>query len=168
MPGGSPVSTATIAGEAVVMRLLEPHDRELICGFYQRLSRETVYRRFMAPIKPSEMLARRLLNIDHCRREALIAIDSQGIAGVVRFAPLGEMTEVAIVVADDWQRKRLGTMLMTRLAHIARARGITTFHATMLADNRGARMFLQHFSPRSRFRFVDGVIEADVPLRRAA
>lgn len=162
------MSTAVVAGAAVALRLLEPADGDLICGFYRRLSPDTVYRRFMGPIKPSEMLTQRLLDIDHCRREALIAIDSRGIAGVVRFAPLGEMTEVAIVVADEWQRRGLGTLLMTRLAHVARARGINMFHATMLPENRGARNFLQHFSPQTRFMFVDGRIEADVPLRRIA
>lgn len=161
------MSTATVAGQAVAVRLLEPTDGDLLCGFYGRLSPLTVYRRFMAPIRPSEMLTKRLLNIDHCRREAMIAVDADGIAGVVRFAPSGESTEVAIVIADAWQRKGLGTLLMTRLAHVARARGIATFHATMLAENRAARQFLERFSPQTIFRFVDGVIEADVPLRRA-
>jgi GNAT superfamily N-acetyltransferase len=164
------VSTATVAGQAVELRLLEAQDGNLICHFFDRLSPETVYRRFMAPVvPPAEGLVKRLLNIDHCQREGLVAIDADGIAGVVRYAPFGPGAhEVAIVVADDWQRKGLGTMLMTRLAHIARARGIVRFHATMLADNRGARIFLQHFSPRSTFRFVDGIIEAEVPLRQAA
>ena len=151
-----------------MLRLLESTDDDLLSGFFQRLSPETVYRRFLAPIRPSEILIRRLLNVDHCRREALIALDAEGVAGEVRFAPSGELTEVAIVVADAWQRRGLGTLLMTRLAHVARARGITRFHATMLAENRGAKYFLQHFSPQTTFRFVDGVIEADVPLRRTA
>lgn len=152
-----------------MLRLLEPTDGDLICSFYRRLSAESVYRRFLAPVRPSEMLLRRLLNVDHCRREALIALDAEGIAGVVRFAPSGESTtDVAIVIADAWQRKGLGTMLMKRLAHIARARGIRKFQATMLADNRGAQLFLRHFAPQTTFKFIDGVIEAEVPLGRSA
>ena len=164
------MSTAVVAGAPVALRLLEPEDRELLWSFYRRLSPETVYRRFMAPVvPPAEGLVKRLLNIDHCGREALIAMDSEGIAGIVRFAPNGDDShELAIVVADAWQRRGLGTMLIRRLAHIARARGITGFHATLLPDNRGAKMFLQHFSPRSTFNFVDGVIEAEVPLRHTA
>jgi GNAT superfamily N-acetyltransferase len=164
------VSTAVVAGQAVGLRLLEPSDRELICSFFQRLSPETVFRRFMAPVvPPAEEMVRRLLNVDHCGREALVAVDVEGVAGIARFAPFGPQGhEVAIVIADEWQRRGLGTLLMTRLAHIARARGIASFHATLLAENRGARLFLQHFSPRATFRFVDGVIEADVPLRRSA
>ena len=164
------MSTAVVGGRAISLRLLEPSYRDMLCAFYRRLSPETIYRRFMAPVvPPASSLVQRLLNVDHCRREALVAIDSEGIAGIARFAPFGPSGhEVAIVVADDWQRRGLGTTLMTRLAHVARARGIGRFHATLLAENRGARMFLQHFSPRTEFRFVDGIIEADVPLRQTA
>lgn len=164
------MSTALVGGHAVALRLLEPGDRALICNFYDRLSPETIYRRFLAPIvPPAEAVLRRLLNIDHCQREALVALDCEGVAGVVRYATSGDGGhEVAIVVADSWHRKGLGTLLMTRLGHIARTRGISTFQATILAENRGAILFLQHFSANATFRFVDGVIEADVPLRRSA
>ena len=164
------MSTAVVGGRAVSLRLLEPWDHEVLCGFYRRLSPETIYRRFMAPVvPPATALVQRLLNVDHCRRDALVAIDSDGIAGIARFAPFGPAGhEVAIVIADEWQRRGLGTTLLTRLAHIARARGIASFHATLLAENRGARLFLQHFSPRTDFRFVDGIIEAEVPLRQTA
>jgi hypothetical protein len=65
------MSTAVVAGAPVALRLLEPEDRELLCAFYRRLSPESVYRRFMAPVvPPAEGLVNRLLNIDHCGREA--------------------------------------------------------------------------------------------------
>lgn len=150
----------------MVLRLLEPQDERLIRRFYYRLSLDTIYRRFLSPVvPPADNIVHRLMNVDHCRREALIALDGRGIAGVARYAPFGEDgVEVAIVVADDWQRKGLGTMLMRRLGHIARARGIKSFHATIQAENRRAVRFLQRISPRSTFRFVDGVIEAELPL----
>lgn len=160
------MSTALIGQERMVFRLLEAADESLIRRFYDRLSRETIYRRFLSPVvPPADTLVRRLMNVDHCRREALIALDQDGIAGVARYAPFGEGGyEVAIVVADDRQGQGLGTMLMRRLGHIARARGITNFHATIQAENRRAVRFLQRISPGSSFRFVDGVIEGEVPL----
>lgn len=150
----------------MVFRLLEPSDERLIRRFFYRLSLDTVYRRFLSPVvPPADSLVRRLMNIDHCRREALVALDQRGIAGVARYAPFGESGyEVAIVVADDRQGQGLGTMLMRRLGHIARARGITSFHATIQAENRRAVRFLQRISPAASFRFVEGVIEAEVPL----
>ncbi|HEV2217598.1 MAG TPA: GNAT family N-acetyltransferase [Candidatus Dormibacteraeota bacterium] len=152
--------------ERIVFRLLEPSDERLIRCFFYRLSLDTIYRRFLSPVvPPADSLVRRLMNVDHCRREALVALDQRGIAGVARYAPFGkDGYEVAIVVADDRQGQGPGTILMRRLGHIARARGITSFHATIQAENRRALRFLQRLSPASSFRFVDGVIEAEVPI----
>ena len=160
------MSTAVVGRERLVFRLLEPGDETLLRRFYYRLSLDTPYRRFLSPVvPPADSLVRRLMNVDHCRHEALIALDQDGIAGVARYAPFGENGfEVAIVVADDRQGQGLGTMLMRRLGHVARARGIGSFHATIQAENRRAVRFLQRISPRASFRFVDGVIEAEVPL----
>jgi GNAT superfamily N-acetyltransferase len=164
------LSTVAVGGQPVVLRLLEPAEAEMIRRFYYRLSFETVYRRFMSPVvPPADALLSRLMNIDHCRREALIAQDQDGVAGVARYAPYDDgAAEVAIVVADDWQRRGLGTLLLRRLGHIARTRGIAAFHATLLAENRGAKLFLQHLWPAAVFRFVDGVVEAEIPLRPRA
>jgi GNAT superfamily N-acetyltransferase len=159
------MSTACVGEERLVVRLLEPEDESLIRQFYYRLSADTIYRRFLSPVAPpADNLVRRLMNVDHCRREALIALDRQGIAGVARYAPLGEGFEVAVVVADARQRQGVGMMLMRRLGHIARHRGIRSFHATIQAENRRAVSFLRRLSPRASFRFVDGVIEAEVPI----
>ena len=161
------MSTLAIGGRRMTLRLLEPGDEPLIRRFYYRLSLDTIYRRFLSPVvPPADNLVRRLMNVDHCRREALIALDEEGIAGVARYAPFGENGfEVAIVVADAWQRRGLGTTLMRRLGHVARTRGIRSFHATILAENRGAKRFLQRISPTASFKFVDGIIEAEVPLQ---
>lgn len=160
------MSSAVIGAERMVFRLLEPDDEGLIRRFYYRLSLDTIYRRFLSPVvPPADNIVTRLMNVDHCRREALIALDHDGIAGVARYAPFGEDGfEVAIVVADAWQRQGLGSMLMRRLGHIARGRGIKKFHATIQAENRRAVRFLQRISPGSTFKYVDGVIEAEVPL----
>lgn len=149
----------------MVVRLLEPSDESLIRRFYYRLSSDTVYRRFLSPVvPPANSLVRRLMNVDHCRTEAIIALDHDGIAGVARYAPFGDGFDVAVVVADDWQRQGLGTMLMRRLGHIARLRGIRRFHATIGGENRRSVKFLQKLSPNASFRFADGVVEADIPI----
>jgi len=150
------------------LRLLEPEDVNLIRRFYSRLSPETIYRRFMGPVlPPADDLCRRLTDIDHRDRDALIALDARGIAGVARYAtfPGQGMYDVAVVVADDWQGKGLGRLLMRRLAHIARLRGISSFHATMFGDNQRALALVRSLSPRATFRFDAGEVEADIPLR---
>jgi len=159
--------TSTVVGDRRVwLRLLEPADANLIRRFFWRLSSETVYRRFMAPIKaPSEALLARLVDIDHCDREALIALDERGIVGVARYGTVGATHDVAVVVADDWQGRGIGALLLRRLAHIARARGITSFHATMVGDNRRAQSLVLGLSPKTRISFEAGYLEADIPLK---
>jgi GNAT superfamily N-acetyltransferase len=162
------MTSTVIAGRRLSLRLLEPSDANLIRQFYGRLSSETIYRRFLSPITlPNEALVRRLVDIDHHDRDALIALDERGIAGVARYgiAPSGASHEVAVVVADDWQGHGLGSLLLRRLAHIARLRGIASFHATMLGDNRRAQALVLGLSPRTSMHFEAGYLEADIPLR---
>jgi GNAT superfamily N-acetyltransferase len=162
------MTSTVIAGRRLKLRLLERADADLIRQFYGRLSSETIYRRFLSPITlPNEALVKRLVDIDHHDRDALIALDERGIAGVARYgiAPSVTSHEVAVVVADDWQGHGLGSLLLRRLAHIARLRGIASFHATMLGDNRRAQALVLGLSPRTSMHFEAGYLEADIPLR---
>jgi GNAT superfamily N-acetyltransferase len=160
------MTSTVVGGGRVWLRLLEPGDTNLLRLFYWRLSSETIYRRFLSPIKPpANALIKRLVDIDHHDREALIALDERGIVGVARYGTTGLTHEVAVVVADDWQGRGLGRLLLRRLAHIARARGIASFHATMLGDNRRAQSLVLGLSPRTQMHFEDGYLEADIPLR---
>jgi GNAT superfamily N-acetyltransferase len=168
MPGVEKMTSTVVAGRKLWLRLLERGDADLIRQFYGRLSRETIYRRFLSPITlPNDALVKRLVDIDHHDRDALIALDERGIAGIARYGadPSGKDHEVAVVVADDWQGRGLGSLLLRRLAHIARMRGIASFHATMLGDNRRAQALVLGLSPRTSMHFEDGYLEADIPLR---
>ena len=161
------MTSTVISGTRVSLRLLQPGDADLIRGFFRRLSSETVYRRFLSPVTaPNDALLKRLVDVDHCAREALIALDDQGIVGVARYGTgRGESHDVAVVVADDWQGRGLGKLLMRRLAHIARLRGIATFHATMLGDNIRAQSLVRGLSAKTTMHFEDGYVEAEIPLR---
>jgi quercetin dioxygenase-like cupin family protein len=118
-------------------------------------------------VPPADELMGRLIDLDHCDRDALIALDARGIAGVARYAALPGQSayDVAVVVADDWQGKGLGRLLIRRLGHIARLRGISRFHATMFGDNRRALALVRGLSRRATFQYASGKIEADIPLR---
>ena len=164
------MTSTVVDAQRVWLRLLQPGDAELLTRFFWRLSTETVYRRFFSPITlPNESLLKRLVDVDHCDREALIALDDQGIVGVARYGTgPGESHDIAVVVADDWQGRGLGALLIKRLAHIARLRGISSFHATMLGDNVRAQSLVRGLSPHVTMRFESGYVEADIPLRPPA
>ena len=49
--------------------------------------------------------------------------------------PAPDEAEIAVVVEDGWQRKGLGTILLSALLDHGRSRGISRFLAHVLADN---------------------------------
>jgi len=138
------------AGHAVLARL-EPSDGELLGRFFHRLSPETVYRRFLSPITRLEQARPdRLLDVDHASREALVAVVDGEIVGVARYARLGDTdtAELAVVVADAWQRRGIATRLLAALRSAPRARASAGWRSCPNADNRRALALLRRFHPR--------------------
>jgi GNAT superfamily N-acetyltransferase len=157
-------------GRTVSLRPLGQDDGDRLRQLFFRLSPLSVYRRFMSPLPaPREEGLRRLLDVDHCEREALAALDGDDIVAVARYArlPGSESAEIAVVVADDWQRDGLAHLLLEQLAHLARRRGIANFQATVLGDNAPALRMVRSIFPTSRARWETGVAEFEIPLSRA-
>lgn len=153
------------------IRQLRAEDRSALEAFPDRVSPETARTRFHAPMKmltpPTLDL---LLGLEPGCREAVVAVDENGIAGVARFArdvcgdPASAIAEIAVIVADDRQRGGLGRDLVLALAGLARAAGIETFRATMQEDNDGARRFVGRLAPGSPERFVRNTVVAELPV----
>src|SRR5437660_7106872 len=113
-------------GTPITIRRLTPSDAPILAGGFARLSEESRRLRFLtAKERLSESELRYLTEVDGHRHEALGAIDpgsGEGIA-VARFVRDqrdSSRAEVAITVADDWQRRGLGKLLLNRPAALAR------------------------------------------------
>jgi RimJ/RimL family protein N-acetyltransferase len=142
-------------GRVVEVRPLEPRDRAGLAAAVRRLSDETRYLRFASP-KP-ELTERELdflVDVDHHSREAILAVDpstGHGV-GVVRYVEVpGEpgVVEIAATVADDWQGRGLGRVLLQQLTSRARDEGYSTLRANVLAINRRSIKMLRRagFAP---------------------
>ncbi len=128
-------------GSRVTARPVTPDDRVALQEGFRRLSPESRYRRFLSPMSElSDRLASYLTEIDHHDHEALLAITPDGHAvGVARFVRSREdpqAAEIAVTVADDWQRRGIATGLLEQLSDRAREEGVARFTALMLAENR--------------------------------
>lgn len=158
------------AGHAGLGRL-EAGDGERLGRFFQRLSPETVYRRFLSPIaRPDQLERLHLLDLDGAGRQALLALVDGEIVGEARFARDGESAqaaELAIVVADEWQGQGLGARLLAALADAAREAGIERFTFVTLPENRAVIRLLKRFAPDTHLEFASGLIQGWVPLRAA-
>jgi nucleotide-binding universal stress UspA family protein/RimJ/RimL family protein N-acetyltransferase len=141
-------------GSPVIIRPIAPEDREAIVAAFERLSPESRYRRFFAPVsKLSEREVDYLTLVDHHDHEALIGVeeatgDCIGVARFVRTEP--EVAEPAIVVADDWQGRGLAGHLLDGLVDRAREEGIRRFVAPVLADNAAAIRILERLGETTR------------------
>jgi GNAT superfamily N-acetyltransferase len=68
----------------------------------------------------------------------------------VRLTEDGEIAEVAVTVADDWQRRGLGRALLDRLTYRARQEGVRRFSALVQNDNRASLGLLAAFENTRR------------------
>jgi RimJ/RimL family protein N-acetyltransferase len=137
-----PAATTTGVETSVTIRRLRASDRGMYEQAVAGLSPRSRYLRFAAPLPTlSEPLVDRMMSLDGARHVALAAVtDQPTIVGVARFVATGEpgSAEVAIAIADDWQRRGLGLELMRRVISSARGLGFRRLIATALAENEGA------------------------------
>src|SRR4051812_24374269 len=154
------------------IRPIRPEDRTALAEAFERLSAESRHRRFLGP-KPA-LSARELTyltEVDHVAHEAFVAFAPGGeLVGVARYASwsgCGGVAELAVTVADEWQGRRLGTLLARRAIEAARDNGLGTLTGSTLWENVHARRLLS----RLGFRAAGGegaVLEFRLGLRPAA
>ena len=140
---GSTAPEATIElrdGSRVRVRPISAEDKAALSDAFARLSDESRYQRFLSPmpeLRPMDLVY--LTEIDHHDHEALVAFDpggaAVGVARYVRWASRPDRAEFAVTVADDWQRRGLGSLLLDRLGARAHAEGVRRFTASVLAEN---------------------------------
>jgi acetyltransferase len=126
------------------LRPIRPEDAAMERQFVHELSNQSRYLRFLhhLPELPPEMLAR-FTQIDYDREMAFIALVGEGaeerIVAVARYVqnPDRISAEFAIVVADHWQNRGLGRVLLTRLLDCAKESGFERIDGTVLAINSG-------------------------------
>jgi RimJ/RimL family protein N-acetyltransferase len=156
-----------VDGTAVEFRPIAPEDGVRLERLFYRLSPQTLYRRFFSPVpRPSAKVIHRLANVDYGDRMAIVAVIDDEIVGVARYDRLGDPSEaeVAVLVEDAWQQRGLATRLLWRLTAAARERGVQTFIAGVLGENRPMMGLLEVLSDELEVTFADGEYTARIGL----
>jgi RimJ/RimL family protein N-acetyltransferase len=146
--GIAPVRIELRNGRQVLLRPIVRDDRKELVDAFDRLSHESRYSRFMAPLKElSDRMVERAVNPAAQREFALVAVasvgDEEDIVGGARYSiePDGTSCEFAVVIADDWNGVGLGSRLMRELIRAAQGRGLKRMHGFVLSQN-GAMLAL--------------------------
>lgn len=170
MPGERAETIPLRRGGSARVRPIGPDDKSLLAEAFERMSEDSRYRRFFAPIHHlSESSLRYLTEVDHSDHEALVALEPEresvvGVARYVRSQELPSRAEVAVAVVDDWHGRGVGSELLERLVERARQEGVTHFTALVQADNPGAVHLLSGLGATQRYRHGDEVeLEIELP-----
>jgi RimJ/RimL family protein N-acetyltransferase len=137
-----PIGATLRDGRRVRIRAIHPDDRAEVVQAFDRLSHESRYTRFMAPMRtlPAQILER-TLHLQDAHELGLVAeIDAPDGIDIVAGAryyvlPGGERCEFAVTVADRWQGTGLASRLLRELIQGASARGLKGMEGFVLAEN---------------------------------
>jgi len=134
-------------GTQVVIRPIRPEDEPLMVSFHSVLSDRTVYLRYFCSLSLATRTAHeRLAHIcfaDPERETVLVASDIDSHTGEQTILAVGRLNkllpkneaEMAVLVADEYQGRGLGSELLRRLIQVARGQKVDRIVAEMLRDN---------------------------------
>jgi acetyl coenzyme A synthetase (ADP forming)-like protein len=125
-------------GSTVRIRAMTPDDDKALCALFESLSEESRWLRFLSLASGAALAseARRETHLDHTVGLIALSGSDERVVGHAFYAGIDKVrAEVAFTIADDFQNRGLGTLLLCQLAEIADRSGIHTFEAEVAASN---------------------------------
>jgi len=155
-------------GSSLHLRPIKPGDVSALLEFHTRLSPRSVYFRYFSPLPElGEERAKALANVDYNDTFALVGELGGRLVGVARYyrdEKAHDRAEVAFLIEDALQGRGIATRMLERLAEIAREKGVTTFDAYVLGDNRKMMDVFMHTGFAVERRLDGGVFQVTFPI----
>ncbi len=126
-------------GSTVSLRPVRPDDGEILEELFAGLDPDSQAFRFFSGAADLARAGRMMAEVDYRSRYGLLAFRGQDHRPVGHGVYLGldpATAEVAFAVADDFQGRGLGTILLAHLAETAGENDIATFRAEVMPTNR--------------------------------
>jgi GNAT superfamily N-acetyltransferase len=169
---------------SIRIRPIRPGDRNALMRFYEELSPDSLSRRFHgASIGIVDRAAVFFCGPDHEHREGLVAVleepgsggaSAPTIVGHLSLEPSGaQEVEIAVAVADAWQRHGIGRRLLVAAMAWAERHGIERLRASMQSTNVAILGLLRSMGHVVKLSMpgagvVDATIDLPTVLRPAA
>ncbi len=160
-------------GSRAIIWALLPSDREALRAAYERLSTESKMRRFLAPVLHlSDAMLVHLVDhvdgVDHVARVLFVLDENQvgvpaGLGRMIRYADDPHAVDVAVTVADEFQRRGVATALLQDLTR-HRPPGVDRLVTEVAADNAAPLALLRRLGPLHVERDGPNRLLVTVPL----
>ncbi|MGI8614622.1 MAG: GNAT family N-acetyltransferase, partial [Nocardioidaceae bacterium] len=153
-------------GHTAHLRPMRVEDRELLTEFYSRVSDQSKYLRFFAPMpRLSERDLDRFSDVDHRDRVAIVLTVADRMIAVGRYDVVekGE-AEVAFLVEDKHQGRGIAQLLLEHLAQAGRERGVDRFVAEVLPENVKMIQVFRDAGYKVTGGFEEGVMRFEFPI----
>jgi GNAT superfamily N-acetyltransferase len=177
-PGSYVFEHALKDGTQVTLRAARADDGPKIRQAFGKLMGETIYTRFFtnkAEIGDADL--ERVTGADFDRTVALLATigsgDAETVIGGASYAvldadPADRSAEIAFTVEEDYQRLGVAGLLMGHIVRIARAAGLASLRAEVLARNAAMLAVLGRSGLPMATRSEGGVVHARLSLGQGA
>src|SRR5262249_29214258 len=140
---------------------------EMLHAFFDQLSPTSRWRRFFSMSVPSAKLIGDLCDSSnpHVKLTLIVTRTREGADHIIATGSYirlkDTMAEVAFAVNDEGQGKRLGTVLLERLALVAVRHGFTKFQAVTHADNQAMLEVFRGSGFQIKEKLSDGAVDVN-------
>ncbi len=154
-------------GSTLAVRPIRPEDEAELSAFFTRLSLESrVFRFFAAVSGAPDATVKRMVEVDYKTRYGIVAVagPTHEIVGHAMYVAIGAgSAELALAVADGYQGRGLGTILLGQLAEAAADAGIQVLEAVVRPENHRMLDVLRESGFPVQSRSEPGEIHAELP-----
>jgi acetyltransferase len=159
-------------GLTVLLRPVQVEDAAAVSCLFQGLSEPSTWLRFFTLCPRLDRVVDWATEISNHRRLGLVALAADtgqliAHAGLERDRRQPDRAEFALVVADRYQGRGLGRVLLGRLIEAAQRVGIGWLTAEVLAENQRMLNLLRSSEYPVSLRLSSGVVLAELPTQPA-
>lgn len=156
------------------IRAARPSDMAAMANFFAALSKQSRLRRFFSLALPDENVIRTFCHANDARKQLTLVV-TQLVSELESIIAVGSYVvgdsqgaEIGLAVADAYQGKGIGTLLLERLALIAAANGIHHFWAMTMFENQPMIEVFRKSGFDCRTKADQGIVEINLDLTPSA
>ncbi len=153
-------------GNEITVRRADRSDLDAAVAMHDRCSEQTLGLRYHGPVRDADRYLDHLLSPRFGRTLAVQTASGRMVA-LGHLLWDGDETEVALLVEDDWQRRGIGSELLSRLVTLAVEAGCESVYAVTQAHNTGMVAAMRALSLPLDYQIEEGTLVITARLAAA-